>query len=156
MGGATKPGTTAEVRASPGVPRASSGEVVKLSELALSWNPALRERLQGLRQDLSDFSSFTVALARPKEPFVADALRNPFDIARSALLDQVAHMRAHYLHAPPGNALASRLHDLGEDLKAKLLTSFQLWSLMLALLRGGCPFLVPTCYGGNLQVAASW
>ncbi|CAN7996730.1 unnamed protein product [Ixodes hexagonus] len=115
VGGNNKPvgGAPDNVRASPGVPRASTGEVAKLSELPLSWNPALRERLQCLRQELNDFAGFGVALvtARPTDALLADALRNPFDIGRSALLDQVARMRAHYLHATPGGVLTARLHD---------------------------------------------
>ncbi|KAL3207650.1 hypothetical protein MRX96_010122 [Rhipicephalus microplus] len=67
--GGPKTGLGAEgVRVSPGVPRPSTGEVTKLSELALSWNPALRERLQGLRQELSDFSGFALAPAPPRPP----------------------------------------------------------------------------------------
>ncbi|KAH8040226.1 hypothetical protein HPB51_009774 [Rhipicephalus microplus] len=114
--GGPKTGLGAEgVRVSPGVPRPSTGEVTKLSELALSWNPALRERLQGLRQELSDFSGFALAPAPPRPPDTAEAPpRNPFDISRASLLHQVARMRARYLH--PGTITrlqdAEQLHNL--------------------------------------------
>lgn len=114
--GGPKTGLGAEgVRVSPGVPRPSTGEVAKLSELALSWNPALRERLQGLRQELNDFSGFALAPAPPRPPDTAEAPpRNPFDISRASLLHQVARMRAQYLH--PGTVTrlqdAEQLHNL--------------------------------------------
>lgn len=83
------------LRVGPGVPRPASGDVPKLSEMPLSWNPALRERLAGLRSDLSDFVGFVVAREARPPP---DAPRNPFDVARGSLLDQVARLRALFLH----------------------------------------------------------
>lgn len=119
--GGPKAGLGSEgVRVSPGVPRPSTGEVSKLSELALSWNPALRERLQCLRQELNDFSGFALAPAPPRPPDTAEAPpRNPFDISRASLLHQVARMRARYLH--PGTV--TRLQDAGEELSLSILLS---------------------------------
>uniref|UniRef100_A0A2R5LEQ1 Putative dead box rna helicase n=1 Tax=Ornithodoros turicata TaxID=34597 RepID=A0A2R5LEQ1_9ACAR len=96
--GAARAGSTGGsdgLRAGPGVPRPTSGDVPKLSEMPLSWNPALRERLAGLRADLSDFVGFVVAREARPPP---DAPRNPFDVARGALLDQVSRLRALFLH----------------------------------------------------------
>lgn len=53
------------------------------------------DKFAHLREQINEFSGFSLALkereVRPQN------LRNPFDIPRSSLLDQVARMRANFL-----------------------------------------------------------
>lgn len=48
-----------------------------------------------MREQINEFPGF--ALALKEREMRAQNLRNPFDIPRSALLDQVARMRANFL-----------------------------------------------------------
>ncbi|XP_057380778.1 integrator complex subunit 6-like [Daphnia carinata] len=58
-------------------------------------NPTLIDKFLNLRDQMSDFPGF--ALALKEREMRAQNLRNPFDIPRSTLLDQVARMRANFL-----------------------------------------------------------
>merc|ERR550534_838839 len=58
-------------------------------------NPNLIDKFSHLRDQLSEFTGF--ALGLKEREIRPQNLRNPFDIPRSALLDQVARMRANFL-----------------------------------------------------------
>ena len=68
------------------------------------------DKFSHLRDQLSEFPGFALALkereVRPQN------LRNPFDIPRSALLDQVARMRANFLQPSLAH---TKLHDDGTE-----------------------------------------
>ena len=67
------------------------------------------DKFSHLRDQLSEFPGFALTLkereVRPQN------LRNPFDIPRSALLDQVARMRANFLQPSLAH---TKLHDDGK------------------------------------------
>ncbi|XP_046654830.1 integrator complex subunit 6-like isoform X2 [Daphnia pulicaria] len=58
-------------------------------------NPNLIDKFLNLREQMNEFPGF--ALALKEREMRAQNLRNPFDIPRSTLLDQVARMRANFL-----------------------------------------------------------
>ena len=68
------------------------------------------DKFSHLRDQLSEFPGFALTLkereVRPQN------LRNPFDIPRSALLDQVARMRANFLQPSLAH---TKLHDDGKN-----------------------------------------
>nr|CAG4641352.1 EOG090X0IT3 [Eulimnadia texana] len=69
-------------------------------------NPSLAAKFAHLRDQLNDFAGFTLALKeRDVRP---QSLRNPFDIPRSAVLDQLARMRANFLQPSLNH---TKLHD---------------------------------------------
>ncbi|XP_022697204.1 integrator complex subunit 6-like isoform X3 [Varroa jacobsoni] len=89
------------MRVTPGVQR-PSGEVPKLTELKLTYSPALKDRFLSIRSELNDFSGFQIAVQKSssvrKSAPQGDMFRNPFDIPRSQLLNQIWRMRANLLH----------------------------------------------------------
>ena len=56
---------------------------------------SILDKFLNLRDQMNEFSGF--ALALKEREMRAQNLRNPFDIPRSTLLDQVARMRANFL-----------------------------------------------------------
>lgn len=67
------------------------------------------DKFSNLREHMSEFPGF--ALALKERDIRAQNLRNPFDIPRSALLDQVARMRANFLQPSLAH---TRLQDEGK------------------------------------------
>jgi len=77
-------------------------------------NPVSREAAPALRDQLTDFPGLMLGLPE-KQAAESHPLRNPFDIPRSALLDQVVRMRANFLGSRSGG---TRLVD--EDTRHSL------------------------------------
>lgn len=77
-------------------------------------NPVSREAAPALRDQLTDFPGLMLGLPE-KQAAETHPLRNPFDIPRSALLDQVVRMRANFLGSRSGG---TRLVD--EDTRHSL------------------------------------
>jgi len=77
-------------------------------------NPVSRDAAPALRDQLTDFPGLMLGLPE-KQAAESHPLRNPFDIPRSALLDQVVRMRANFLGSRSGG---TRLVD--EDTRHSL------------------------------------
>lgn len=61
-------------------------------------NPALRETPPSLRDQLTDFPGYMLGLPE-KAATETHPLRNPFDISRASLLDQVKIINSYYSYA---------------------------------------------------------
>jgi len=77
-------------------------------------NPALRETPPSLRDQLTDFPGYMLGLPE-KAATETHPLRNPFDISRASLLDQVVRMRANLLCGRGGIS-----HLIDEDTRHSL------------------------------------
>lgn len=64
-------------------------------DFMVTSNPALTERFSALKEQINDFSGFMLGIKDKEVP--TQSYRNPFDISRRSLLDQIARMRANYL-----------------------------------------------------------
>lgn len=60
-------------------------------------HPLLQDKFTSLREQLNEFGGFVVGLARGQCQKGRQNFRNPFDIPRRSLLDQVIRMRANFL-----------------------------------------------------------
>lgn len=69
-------------------------------------NPGLSERFSSLKEQIVDFNGFMLGI-RDKD-VKTQSYRNPFDIPRKILLDQIARMRSNYLHT---SIVQTRLQD---------------------------------------------
>ncbi|XP_050666237.1 integrator complex subunit 6 [Leptidea sinapis] len=78
---------------------AESVRVVPRSPLKkdLTTHPCLQDKFTALRDQLNEFGGFVVGLSRGRHKSQAHTYRNPFDIQRRDLLDQVVRMRANFL-----------------------------------------------------------
>ncbi|KAG7310901.1 hypothetical protein JYU34_003733 [Plutella xylostella] len=78
---------------------AESVRVVPRSPLKkdLITHPSLQDKFSALRDQLNEFGGFVVGLSRGRHKTQAHTYRNPFDIQRRDLLDQVVRMRANFL-----------------------------------------------------------
>ncbi|XP_076370772.1 integrator complex subunit 6-B-like isoform X1 [Tachypleus tridentatus] len=94
MVGAGKQSNAESIRVNPGVPRVN-GDSPKISDLCLTSNFCLTNRFSSLASELNDFSGF--ALAVKDKEVKTESYRNPFDITRVSLLDQIARMRGNFL-----------------------------------------------------------
>ncbi|CAG9796687.1 unnamed protein product [Diatraea saccharalis] len=63
----------------------------------LITHPCLQDKFTALRDQLNEFGGFVVGLSRGRHKTQAHTYRNPFDIQRRDLLDQVVRMRANFL-----------------------------------------------------------
>lgn len=63
----------------------------------LTTHPCLQDKFAALRDQLNEFGGFVVGLSRNRHKTQAHTYRNPFDIQRRDLLDQVVRMRANFL-----------------------------------------------------------
>ncbi|XP_047985259.1 LOW QUALITY PROTEIN: integrator complex subunit 6 [Leguminivora glycinivorella] len=63
----------------------------------LTTHPCLQDKFSALRDQLNEFGGFVVGLSRGRNKNQAHTYRNPFDIPRRDLLDQVVRMRANFL-----------------------------------------------------------
>lgn len=63
----------------------------------LTTHPCLQDKFTALRDQLNEFGGFVVGLSRGRHKTQAHTYRNPFDIQRRDLLDQVVRMRANFL-----------------------------------------------------------
>ncbi|CAK1544644.1 unnamed protein product [Leptosia nina] len=63
----------------------------------LTSHPCLQDKFTALRDQLNEFGGFVVGLSRGRHKAQAHTYRNPFDIQRRDLLDQVVRMRANFL-----------------------------------------------------------
>ncbi|XP_049880396.1 integrator complex subunit 6 [Pectinophora gossypiella] len=63
----------------------------------LTTHPSLQDKFSQLRDQLNEFGGFVVGLSRGRHKAQAHTYRNPFDIQRRDLLDQVVRMRANFL-----------------------------------------------------------
>ncbi|XP_022117379.2 integrator complex subunit 6 isoform X1 [Pieris rapae] len=63
----------------------------------LTSHPCLQDKFTALRDQLNEFGGFVVGLSRGRHRAQAHTYRNPFDIQRRDLLDQVVRMRANFL-----------------------------------------------------------
>ncbi|CAK1601893.1 unnamed protein product [Parnassius mnemosyne] len=88
--------------------KASSGNSQKVTESVrvmprsplkkdLTSHPCLQDKFTALRDQLNEFGGFVVGLSRGRHKAQAHTYRNPFDIQRRDLLDQVVRMRANFL-----------------------------------------------------------
>ncbi|CAH2050265.1 unnamed protein product, partial [Iphiclides podalirius] len=88
--------------------KASSGNTQKVAESVrvmprsplkkdLTSHPCLQDKFSALRDQLNEFGGFVVGLSRGRHKAQAHTYRNPFDIQRRDLLDQVVRMRANFL-----------------------------------------------------------
>lgn len=55
----------------------------------LTTHPCLQDKFTALRDQLTEFGGFVVGLSRGRHKTQAHTYRNPFDIQRRDLLDQV-------------------------------------------------------------------
>ncbi|XP_072944601.1 integrator complex subunit 6-like isoform X2 [Epargyreus clarus] len=78
---------------------AESVRVVPRSPLKkdLTTHPCLQDKFTALRDQLNEFGGFVVGLSRGRHKTQTHTYRNPFDIQRRDLLDQVVRMRANFL-----------------------------------------------------------
>ncbi|KAJ4449233.1 hypothetical protein ANN_00630 [Periplaneta americana] len=60
-------------------------------------HPLLQDKFTSLREQLNEFGGFVVGLVRGQCQKGRQSYRNPFDIPRHCLLDQVVRMRANFL-----------------------------------------------------------
>ncbi|XP_022238341.1 integrator complex subunit 6-like [Limulus polyphemus] len=107
MVGSNKQASTESIRINLGVHRPSL-HTQKLSDLCLTSNPCLADRFSSLISELNDFSGFNLAV-KDKE-MKTESYRNPFDISRISLLDQITRMRGNFLQTT-----LSRLRLQDED-----------------------------------------
>ncbi|KAJ0182604.1 hypothetical protein K1T71_001973 [Dendrolimus kikuchii] len=88
--------------------KASSSNVQKVNESVrvvprsplrkdLTTHPCLQDKFSALRDQLNEFGGFVVGLSRGRHKAQAHTYRNPIDIQRRDLLDQVVRMRANFL-----------------------------------------------------------
>ncbi|XP_026319530.1 integrator complex subunit 6 isoform X2 [Hyposmocoma kahamanoa] len=63
----------------------------------LTTHPSLQDKFSALRDQLNEFGGFVVGLSRGRHKTQTHTYRNPFDIQRRDLLDQVVRMRANFL-----------------------------------------------------------
>ncbi|KAI5640490.1 von willebrand factor type A domain-containing protein [Phthorimaea operculella] len=63
----------------------------------LTTHPSLQDKFSQLRDQLNEFGGFVVGLSRGRHKAQTHTYRNPFDIQRRDLLDQVVRMRANFL-----------------------------------------------------------
>ncbi|XP_026493645.1 integrator complex subunit 6 [Vanessa tameamea] len=88
--------------------KASSGNTQKVAESIrvmprsslkkdLTTHPCLQDKFTALRDQLNEFGGFVVGLSRGRHKTQTHTYRNPFDIQRRDLLDQVVRMRANFL-----------------------------------------------------------
>lgn len=63
----------------------------------LTTHPCLQDKFSALRDQLNEFGGFVVGLSRGRHKTQAHTYRNPFDVQRRDLLDQVVRMRANFL-----------------------------------------------------------
>ncbi|XP_076029735.1 integrator complex subunit 6 isoform X2 [Oratosquilla oratoria] len=75
----------------------------------LMSNHTLKDKLSHLRDQVTDYSNFLLAVCEGEVN--PQMYRNPFDIPRSRLLDQLARMRANFLQASPAHMLTDRDQD---------------------------------------------
>ncbi|XP_076323535.1 integrator complex subunit 6 isoform X2 [Tachypleus tridentatus] len=104
--------STESVRISLGIHRPSS-HIQKLSDLCLTSNPCLASRFSSLISELNDFTDFNLAV-KDKE-MKTESYRNPFDISRISLLDQITRMRGNFLQTTLSRLTlqdADQLHSL--------------------------------------------
>ncbi|XP_049832476.1 integrator complex subunit 6-like [Schistocerca gregaria] len=64
-------------------------------------HPLLQDKFTSLREQLNEFGGFVVGLARGKNQKGRQSYRNPFDVPRHCLLEQVVRMRANFLQSSP-------------------------------------------------------
>ncbi|CAH2238969.1 jg19293 [Pararge aegeria aegeria] len=74
----------------------------------LTTHPCLQDKFTALRDQLNEFGGFVVGLSRGRHKNQAHTYRNPFDIQRRDLLDQVVRMRSNFLQP---NLAYTRLVD---------------------------------------------
>ncbi|XP_063839642.1 integrator complex subunit 6-B [Ostrinia nubilalis] len=88
--------------------KSSSNNVQKIAESVrvmprsplkkdLTTHPCLQDKFTALRDQLNEFGGFVVGLSRGRHKTQVHTYRNPFDIQRRDLLDQVVRMRANFL-----------------------------------------------------------
>ncbi|XP_077295823.1 integrator complex subunit 6 [Arctopsyche grandis] len=75
----------------------------------LTTHPCLQDKFTALRDQLNEFGGYVVGLSRSRYKTHAHTYRNPFDIQRRDLLDQVVRMRANFLQ--PSLALTKLVDD---------------------------------------------
>uniref|UniRef100_A0A8D9AIE5 Integrator complex subunit 6-A n=1 Tax=Cacopsylla melanoneura TaxID=428564 RepID=A0A8D9AIE5_9HEMI len=74
-------------------------------------NPTLQDKFSSLKEQLSEFGGFVVGVERTRKHHPGSmSYRNPFDIQRRHLLDQVVRMRANFLQPQ-----ATQMKLLDED-----------------------------------------
>lgn len=72
----------------------------KITEIALVGNTD-HPRIASLKPDLQEYTNFTLRLVKEKGGEIkAQPYRNPYDISRSELIDQIHRMRLNYLLPP--------------------------------------------------------
>lgn len=84
------------IRVNPSLPR-PCGPAIKLSDMHLTPNPAISERFSNLKSELNDFNNFVLHI-RDKD-MKTESYRNPFDISRKSVLDQLSRMRSNFLQS---------------------------------------------------------
>nr|CAD7256823.1 unnamed protein product [Timema shepardi]CAD7569371.1 unnamed protein product [Timema californicum] len=72
-------------------------------------HPLLQDKFPSLREQLTEFGGFVVGLVRGNPQQGRQCYRNPFDIPRRSLLDQVVRMRSNFLQ--PSMAHTKLLDD---------------------------------------------
>ncbi|RWS17476.1 integrator complex subunit 6-like protein [Dinothrombium tinctorium] len=72
----------------------------RAADIALS-TPEMKTKFSALKTELNDFSSFSIRLRDKSRETKAQCYRNPYDIARHDLIDQIHKMRNNFLQ-PPG------------------------------------------------------
>ncbi|RWS30395.1 integrator complex subunit 6-like protein [Leptotrombidium deliense] len=72
----------------------------RVAEIALA-DPDLKSRFSALKNELNEFSSFLIRLRDKNRETKVQCYRNPYDIVRYDLVDQIHKMRLNFLQ-PPG------------------------------------------------------
>lgn len=90
--GTGKPATPTTIK----VPNMSSK---KISDIVNS-DPCLKSRLNGLRSEINDFQGFSMRIRDKTREAKPQCYRNPYDISRNQIIDQIHRMRNNFLQPP--------------------------------------------------------
>ncbi|XP_074598860.1 integrator complex subunit 6-like [Brevipalpus obovatus] len=71
----------------------------KISDL-INSSPSLRARFAGLRNEINDYTGFSMRISDKVREAKPQCYRNPYDITRNSLIDQIHRMRTNFLQPP--------------------------------------------------------
>lgn len=80
-------------------------------------NPLLRETFSKLHSEITTYENYTIFVPTMNKQQSAKSYRNPFDIPRRELIEEISRMRENFLRVgkgPPGSSLTSK--DVGHRL----------------------------------------
>ncbi|XP_044741356.1 integrator complex subunit 6 [Chrysoperla carnea] len=89
----------------------------------MATHPDFHDKFMSMREQLNEYGGFVVGLPASKPNLNTKSYRNPFDIHRSNLLDQVVRMRANYMQ--PFNRLKLVDDDVTHSLPVNQMGNYQ-------------------------------